>query len=175
MAAELRSPDTATTPAPCRRRAGVLLWACCLLLALAAGTACDRVPGLGGGEDQGPRVLELAHDTIRLEQGVRLHEVVLSRARAGIFEPARLQVRQGDVVRFTAEDGAGHAVVFTGEALAPGARQFLESTGQMRSPPFVAAGSGWVITLEGAPAGEYPFLCTTHDARGSLTVVPRDP
>jgi hypothetical protein len=27
-----------------------------------------------------------------------------------------------------------------------------------------------VITLESAPAGEYPFRCTTHNASGGLTV-----
>lgn len=160
--------STATTPARLHWRTGVFVSSAFLFL-----SACDRVPGIGG--DSGPRVLELAHDTIRLETGVQLIDVEVRRTQTGDFEPAHVQARQGDVLRFTAADRAGHAVVFIGAELAPDAREFLERTGQMRSPPFVSDGSAWIITLEGAPAGEYPFRCTTHDVQGSLTVVPREP
>jgi plastocyanin len=148
-------------------RAGAFVLAA-VFLALAAG--CDRVANR---EDEGPRVLELAHDTIRLEAGVRLVDIELRREAGGEFHPAQAEARTGDVVRFTAADNAGHAITFVGTSLDPGVLAFLEQSGQLRSPPLIASGSAWVITLDGAPPGEYPFLCTTHNVNGRLTVAAR--
>lgn len=147
--------------APVRKctRAGALA-----LLVTAA--ACERAP-----DEAGPRVLELTHDTLQLADGVSLIDIAVRRDADGDFEPANAEAKIGDVVRFTAADDGGHAIAFEGAALTGAGREFLERTGQLRSPPFVASGSAWVITLEGAPAGEYPFHCTTHSASGGLTVV----
>ena len=133
---------------------------------LALMVSCDAVPGV----DTGPRTLELANDTIRLEQGVTLVEVTVRRGADGDFDPAAPVAHTGDVVRFAAADNGGHAIVFESTALAPDAREWLERTGQMRSPPLITSGSAWVVTLDGAPPGDYPFLCSTHSARGRLTV-----
>ena len=151
-----------TILAPARRlaRAGALL-----LLAL---TACD-----GGDADAGPRVLELTHDTIQLPDTVRLIDVKVRREASGDFDPASIQAKQSDVVRFTAGDRAGHAIAFDGTTLTPEVREYLERTGQLRGPPLIAADAAWVISLEGAPAGQYPFRCVTHDHAGTLTVTAR--
>jgi plastocyanin len=146
-------------------RAGVFTLAAVLAL-----SACDRVASSG---DDGPRVLELAHDTIHLERGVRLIDVQVRRESAGEFHPSRAEAHVGDVVRFTAGDMAGHAISFVGASLDPAVLGFLESTGQLRSPPLITTDASWVITLEGAPAGEYPFHCSVHNAGGHLTVAPR--
>jgi plastocyanin len=150
--------------APARRssRAGAFL------LALASvGAGCDRA-----GPD-GDRLIELTHDTIRLADSVVLHEVTVSRQATGEFEPAVLQVTAGDVVRFRAGDRGGHAILFDGGALEPEVREYLERTGQMRSPPLITVDAAWVITLDAAPAGEYRFRCATHDVAGSMTVTAR--
>jgi plastocyanin len=139
--------------------------ACAFVLATAG---CDRV-GLPGA-DAGPRVLELEHETIRLEAGQRLVQVQVRRDAAGDFHPDVVEANVGDFVRFTAADGAGHAIAFIGTGLAPAASEFLERTGQMRSPPLIAADASWVITLADAPPGDYPFHCTTHNAPGRLRV-----
>ncbi|HSJ31841.1 MAG TPA: plastocyanin/azurin family copper-binding protein [Longimicrobiales bacterium] len=136
---------------------------------LALVVSCDDAPGV----DPGPRTLELANDTIRLEQGVTLVEVEVRRAADGDFDPAAIEAHTGDVVRFAATDNGGHAIVFESTALATDARDWLERTGQMRSPPLITSGSAWVVTLDGAPPGDYPFLCSTHSARGRLTVSAR--
>jgi plastocyanin len=134
------------------------------------GGACDHVrPDV----DEGPRVIELAHDTIRLEAGRRLVEVRAERTDTGDFHPPRAEAAPGDYVRFTAADGGGHAIVFAEDRLTPQARAFLERTDQLRSPPLIQEGASWVITLEDAPAGTYPFRCTTHNAAGELIVAPR--
>lgn len=155
----------AGTPARRWLRAGVVA-----LVAL-SGAACERA----GEGDEGPRVLELTHDTIRLEPEVRLVQVAVRRHADGEFDPAAVEARPGDVVRFTAEDNGGHAIVFDGAGLAADARQFLEESSQLRGPPLIREGAAWVISLDGAPAGEYTFRCTTHDATGRLSVVARQP
>ena len=143
------------------RRAGALSFVVMI-------AACERAP-----DDAGPRVLELAHDTIQLADGVSLIDVTAQREQGGDFDPARVEAKTGDVVRFTAGDAGGHAIVFDGAALTAEAREYLERTGQLRSPPLIASGSAWVITLDGAPAGEYPFRCSTHNGSGRLTVAAR--
>lgn len=152
-------------PARHTARAGALL---SMALMLLVGAGCDRTA-----REEGPRVLELTHDTIRLESGVRLHDIVVRRESGGEFHPAQVQATQGDVVRFTAEDMAGHAISFMGANLDPAVLHFLEQTGQLRGPPLITSGAAWVITTENAPPGEYPFRCTTHAVTGRLTVAPR--
>jgi plastocyanin len=149
--------------APARRfaRAGAFVL-------LAAIVACDSPPG-----EEGPRVLELANDTIQLDAGVTLVDVSVRRGDAGDFDPAALSAKPGDVVRFTAADNGGHAIVFESTALAADARDYLERTGQMRSPPLIESGSSWVVTLDDAPAGDYPFRCSTHSSAGRLTISAR--
>ena len=103
-----------------------------------------KLPGTG------PAVLELAADTVQLPDSIVAHP--------------------GDVVRFTAGDGATHALAFDGASLAAEARTFLERTSQMRSPPLITEGATWIISLADAPAGTYRFRCLTHNAAGALTV-----
>jgi plastocyanin len=148
-------------PARWTLRAGAIL--------LVAVTGCDR-PGAA----PGPRVLELAHDTIDLPVDVTLHEVAVRRTQAGEFEPAAVAATVGDVLRFTARDNAGHAVQFDGAALAPAARDYLERTGQLRGPPLIETGAAWIITFADAPAGEYPFHCAMHPGQtGRVSVSER--
>jgi hypothetical protein len=53
-------------------------------------------------------------------------------------------------------------------------RDFLDRTNQLRGPPLVNRGAAWVVVLDEAPAGRYPFICRTHDARGMILVDPAD-
>jgi plastocyanin len=154
----LKQYGTLRAPARHPARAGALV-------VLAVCAACDSAPG-----EAGRRVLELANDTIRLEAGVSLVDVNVRRGADGDFEPATIEAQTGDVVRFIAADNGGHAIVFESTALASDVREYLESTGQMRSPPLITSGSSWVVALDGAPGGAYPFRCSTHNATGRLTV-----
>jgi len=131
--------------------------------------------GAGGGGDEGPRVLELTNDTIQLEPGVHLIDVAVRRDASGDFAPASIEANVGDVVRFTAHDRGGHALVFDGASLTETVQVWLSGTGQLRSPPLISDSSAWVISLKDAPAGEYPFRCTTHAASGRLTVRAKKP
>lgn len=158
----MRCGSNASAPARHAARAG----ACVFLLF----TACE---GVAPTPDPGPRVLELAHDTIRLQAGSRLVDVQVRRTAEGDFDPLRVQAAPGDYIRFTAADRGGHALVFATHGLEPAAREFMERTGQLRSPPLITEAASWVITLVDAPPGTYPFHCTTHNAAGVLTVTAR--
>ena len=138
-----------------------------VLLIVAA--ACDRAPLIGDKKD---RTLELAGDTIDVPAGVELHDVqVLTTPESKDFEPAQVEAAPGDYLRFTTRDSRTHAIVF--DVAAPQLRTFLESSGQLRSPPLVSNGASWVLALKGAPAGTYAFRCLMHGDTGQLTVAAR--
>ena len=133
----------------------------CALLA----AACENAPLV----DQKDRTLELAGDTIELPAGVDLHDIAVGTAQQHRdFEPRQLTAKPGDYLRFTTRDSRSHALVF--EVTQPTQRAFLENSGQLRSPPLVAKGTAWIIALEGAPLGAYPFRCLVHNDAGQLTV-----
>jgi hypothetical protein len=63
-------------------------------------------------------------------------------------------------------------VTFPPDSLTPEVRAFLESTGQTNSPPLVFRGSRFIVKLENAPNGRYPFVSEGHGgiARGVVEV-----
>jgi plastocyanin len=131
--------------------------------------ACENASLIGDKKD---RTLELEGDTVDVPDGVDLHDVkVLTDAQSRDFEPAQLQVAPGDYVRFTTGDSRTHAIVF--EVAASEIRTFLESTGQLASPPLVTKGASWVIALDKAPIGTYVFRCLMHNHSGQITVAAR--
>lgn len=144
---------------PLRGRSGAALF---LALALPL-AACDA--------DRSGRTVDLEGRTLRLKRGQQVLDV---RARVGDaggeFQADSFAAAAGDIVRFLAADALTHAFAFDAAALAPAGRDFLERTAQLRSPPLVAEGSAWIVTLQGAPAGRYPFTCLVHGGRGALVV-----
>ena len=131
--------------------------------------ACENAPLIGEKKD---RTLELAGDTIDVPEGLELHDVkVVTNAQNRDFQPTQVQAAPGDYLRFTTGDSRTHAIVF--EVTAPELRNFLESTGQLRSPPLVNKGASWVIALDKAPPGTYVFRCLMHNHSGQITVAAR--
>lgn len=129
----------------------------------------------GCGEEAPPDarrlVLELADDTIVLPPGIALHEVRLrERDGQGVIEPATVEARAGDVLRFVASDARGYSVRFDVAALSAEAAGFLDATHQLASPPLLGEGAAWVVNLEGAPAGEYRYYSANHGVPGLVIV-----
>ncbi len=115
---------------------------------------------------RGPE-LELNGETLRLARGATVHDVTLVGGNGPL---GTVRTRPGDAVRFTAGDNLTHAVVFEADALTAAGRSFLEETSQLRGAPLVETGATWVVLLEGAPPGRYPFRCVAHDRTGALEV-----
>ncbi len=151
--------------APGRPRAGrpgALYWA--LALAGVVAASCGRA---------GPqkRRLALGSDTVELAPGVGVADVRLGGPdSARQAQPESVEVHPGDVVRFVTADARTHAVAFDAAGLAPEARGFLDRTGQLRGPPLISTGASWVVSLEGAPPGRYPFVCLSEGCRGVIVV-----
>lgn len=128
-------------------------------------TACEDGVRLG---KSGPRTLELEADTVQLESGVTLHDVKIISTPAGDFDPAVVTAKSGDVVRFTSADNRTHAL-----AIQPpndAAQTVLAAAGQLRSPPLVANGTAWVVSLKGLPAGTYTVSCISHAGTAAINV-----
>lgn len=132
-----------------------------LFLILGALQAC------GGGPPD--HELHLDSQVVRLPRGTRIHDVTLT-ADSADAPPIVVHASPGDVVRFTPGDNRTHAVAFDARALSPDARAFLQKTSQLSSPPLTDPGTSWIVNLERAPSGRYPFRCLSHGRRGELIV-----
>lgn len=136
---------------------------CCLALAV---TGCERTE-----QQQKAASLQLEHGTVQLPAGTQIHEVRVAAARdRDAFEPDSLTVRTGDVVRFVAGDALTHALTFDMSQLDSAVLEFLHRSQQLASPPLLSSGSAWIVSLEGAPPGDYPFTCRQHGNGGLLRV-----
>jgi len=142
-----------------------------LLLALLS-ASCGRERGT-----EEAAVIELAKDTIRLERGVRLSDILV-RANSLTtvpLEPDTVTIRVGDVVRFISADRHPHAIAFELERLSPQMADFLRESGQLRSPPLIIEGASWIVSFADAPPGAYPFVDLSQDVRGYIRVTAPEP
>jgi plastocyanin len=132
-----------------------------LLLALSSG-GCDGPP------DPGPDPEVEGAEALGLAEGARLHRVILGgRGSEEHVLPARIQASRGDGVEFVTVDHRVHTVWFPSDSLSPQAMAFLTSTEQLESPPLLQRGSRFVLVLEDAPPGRYPFITQGHGGRAS--------
>lgn len=126
-------------------------------------TGCEAA---GGGA-----TIQLDTAEVNLAAGSQVHEIVVAgAATTDSIAPAGVRARSGDALRFTTGDHRTHAMAFDADRLAPVIREYLDATNQLRGPPLVNRGSAWVVVLEQAPPGRYPFICRPHNARGTVVV-----
>lgn len=110
-----------------------------------------------------------------LEEGARVHQVILGgRGSEEHVLPFHVEAAPGDAVEFVTVDNRIHTVLFPPDSLTPGVRAFLLGSSQDRSPPLLSRGSRFVLLLEGAPPGDYPFMSQGHGglAYGLIRVGP---
>jgi plastocyanin len=149
---------TGPTPERSTGRSGVFV----SLLAALTIIGCEAV---GGGA-----TIQLDTAEVQLA-GARVHDFMIAgQADTDSIAPAGVRAQVGDAVRFTTGDHRTHAMAFDADRLDPPIREYLERTNQLRGPPLVNRGASWVVVLEDAPPGRYPFLCRSHDARGVVIV-----
>jgi hypothetical protein len=124
--------------------------------------ACDEAPRLRGGD----RTLELNADTVTLEAGTELHDIRVRSGANGDFAPTSVNARSKDIVRLTSGDTRTHALTIT--APTAEANGMLDASAQRRSPPLMAEGQSWVVSMKGLPAGSYVVSCLSH--AGTATI-----
>jgi plastocyanin len=137
---------------------------------------------LGGCQESGkgpPDGSEEAAQTLGLPSGARLHQITLGgRGSEEHAVPSRIQAFPGDGVEFLTVDHRVHTVAFIADSLTVEVQAYLESTGQMASPPLVSRGSRFLLRLQNAPLGRYFYVSEGHGgvAQGVVEVgVPPDP
>ena len=132
--------------------------------------------GLGGCQETGGEVEDSAAEDARalgLSSGAQLHRITLGgRGSEEHAVPARIQASPGDAVEFRTVDHRAHTLKFSSDSLSGEVLEFLESTGQLASPPLVFRGSRFILRLQNAPPGLYQFLSEGHggEARGLIEV-----
>ncbi|MEX2281568.1 MAG: hypothetical protein WEE89_03660, partial [Gemmatimonadota bacterium] len=114
--------------------------------------------------------LDIGGDTISLPAGVKIHDVLVRSVAAGELDPAAVQIRSNDVVRFKTGDSRTHILEFEEGSLPASAGQLFRTKSQLRSPPLLVVGATWIVSFEGMPAGRYTFRCISHGVSGSITV-----
>ncbi len=132
-----------------------------LFLILTALGACR-----GGNPD---RELRLDTQVVRLPRGSQIHVVRLD-ADSADAPPIIVRAAPGDIIRFSPGDNRTHAVAFDAQGLSAEARAFLERTSQLSGPPLTDTAAAWIVNLNGAPDGRYPFHCLSDGRRGVLIV-----
>jgi plastocyanin len=85
------------------------------------------------------------------------------------FDPARITVAPGDIVRFVVRSGQPHSVVFDSTGLAPGDRSALndalpERMSLLSGPILTEEGQVFEIKVPRLSPGTYRFYCLPHRA-----------
>lgn len=121
----------------------------------------------------------LPDEVLRRELGLsdddRVHTVVVTGGDLEVAEPSLDTVPVGAWVQFVSGDWLVHEVAFEADGLAPSVRSFLDRTSQMASPPLLELDARFVVSLEGAPPGLYPYLLQGNGGPGRGLIVVTDP
>jgi plastocyanin len=108
-----------------------------------------------------------------LRDGARSHRILLGgRGAEEHLLPPWVRAAPGDAVEFTTVDHRVHWVTFPTDSLSAPLAAFLAMTQQGESPPLHSRGSRFIVLLEGAPPGRYPFVSQGHGgvAHGAIEV-----
>ena len=85
------------------------------------------------------------------------------------FEPAEIEVKQGDGVKFIMVSGGPHNVAFIDTPAAAQAQLSANMPNQMKeltSPMMMTANETYTVSFANVPAGTYNYHCESHAAMG---------
>ena len=126
-------------------------------------TSCSGDPGLH------------PDDVLRLELGLgdrdQVHRVVISGGDRERADPMETVIALGSYVEFVTADWLVHEIIFELDSLSIAARNFLERTDQVASPPLISQDSRYVVYFANGPPGRYPFVLEGKGAPGRGVVV----
>ena len=114
-------------------------------------------------------------EVLQLELGFtnrdQVYRVIIRGGDTESASPLETEVSAGGYVEFVTADWFVHEVVFELDSLSPVARNFLERTDQVASPPLIRKDSRYVIDFSEGPSGRYPFILKGNGASGRGVVV----
>ncbi len=92
------------------------------------------------------------------------------------FEPATVNVKQGDIVEFVNVSGFPHNIGFEATKVPAGAADILNRNMPNRisslvGPMMTAANQAYRVSFAGAPVGAYSFYCLPHKAMGMVGTI----
>ena len=134
--------------------------------------------GGGGGDAQGTVTAGVAGAATPISSSATVHEVQMVLTEAGEYKyvPDELTIKVGDTVRWINASGGPHNVQFKPGTVPEGAQAVLNAAmanrmGEMFGPFLMAPNEVYEIDFTGAPAGEYPYVCTPHEMLGMLAAL----
>ena len=140
---------------------GPFAWGAALLVLV----GCDR------GIPEAYRPDLLLQEELGLTEDDEVHRVELTGAASERATPDSVLVHVGGWVEFFSADWRVHEVHFGRDGLAGEAVAFMEETDQLSSPPLVDRGARFLIDMEGAPPGRYPYRVEGNGPPGHGVVV----
>ncbi len=92
------------------------------------------------------------------------------------YDPAKLTIKSGDVIKFSVVSGGAHNVQFYPDSMpanVPAPIKALaiappEKGGSISSESMKTEGESFELSFAGAPAGVYKFFCAPHHALGMV-------
>lgn len=143
-------------------------------LVVALASSCGL---LSGCEPTDPALIpdSVLQAELGLTERDRVYTVTVSTGVGERAAPDTVTADPGDFVQFLSDDHFVHEVRFELDRLSSAQRTFLVETGQDASPPLLTRGARFVLTLEDAPPGSYPYSLSGNRAPGSGVLVVRDP
>ena len=134
----------------------------------------------GSAESAGDAADDKAPTTTPAEVGAAtVHEIQMELVDGSYrYTPSTLAIKTGDTVRWINASGGPHNVAFYGDQVPEGADVVLNASmanriANLAGELLIAPNAVYEVSFEGAPAGDYAYYCTPHEALGmnaSLTV-----
>jgi len=130
------------------------------------------LPGCAGEPEPSLRPDSLLRAELGLGDSDPVYRVSITGGVQEQISPASVELPPGAWLEFVTTDWRVHEVRFEADSLPEAGRTFLESSGQMASPPLVNLDQRFVVTFAGAPEARYPFVVEGNGAavRGVVVV-----
>ncbi len=140
--------------------------------------ACGGGGGGGGEAALAAGVAGSASATSSSAREATVHEVKMMLTDAGEYRyvPDELTIKAGDTVRWINVGGGPHNVQFKPGTVPDGAQAVLNAAmanriGDMNGQLLMAPNATYEVDFTGAPAGEYPYVCTPHEMLGMVATL----
>jgi plastocyanin len=97
-----------------------------------------------------------------------------------LYVPAQITVKEGDAIKFINVSGGPHNVAFKPEQIPDDVEAQLAANmpagamakmGPMVGPLLMQPNETYTVSFAGIKAGQYPFVCTPHEAMGMTGTV----